>query len=1241
MRLKAIGVWILFLFCVSTLPAQKIDQEILKTMDKAFAYSKAKQYRTALKEFQKISERTKGIRTDRERDVYIKSLRMQILCHRILDEGKQAWECCERLIKLPLSGQVKQEINNIYLETGISYVQDEMLKESRNMTELRDILFRMEAYASPSMQKAIQELSSETWNLEALDHYRKGEIPQSYSCLLEAYDGFAKNKNMKRQNELLVMIRATEKKYAAWIESRYHLDTEEGLMALMQQAVHADSLHQVGEALQSFLIVSKHTREMRTDTKRDIYFLSQIRAVGCYMQMKRYSEAWSLCRDLLALSFTGEKRQEVEYWAVQSGSLYGSSRLVPGYRDYEEARKTFMAIIPYAEGEDYKYVQDMLGTSWYLEGAALVMKMQEKEAEKCYQNALTAFVASANLKQQGETFFQLGNLHRNVGNAKLAAEYWDKAKALAVQVKDSLLLANVRKEQTQLLRQQNEMSSYAEEAWALDSLSGIGQEQKYYLDYGDRMLEQGNYSMAEYYYNRSLYKMSLDKDGAALYILYYSKMRDLKMESGDYAAAADYGRRYLHLESDKNSLSYYMAWLTQGIIYARLKDAKNFASCFDFLMDNIDKKGLDIRAQALIYTTRGLGYSLFQEWQKAYDDFSIAEKNLLTHSGAMDENRLNNLSLRGKALSFLKRYDEALKIYKECADLYRSKYGEKSVLYNDILADLGAVYLLSGDSDKGCRVYAQAVEGFQHVVKSQLRYVSSADRSVFWNTILKKLWPMSSFALQAKATNNSFTEASYNALLFSKSLLLETERSLMTVFQKEGAEEDLKKFKMMLALQNQVASLYQKYGSDSDTLAILNDRIQKLDRELTVRSKAYADYTDFLDVDYRKIKGFLKDKELLVDFVDYVLQDGTKEYAAYLVRGDWEYPVLIRMFTQKEMDALLQGKGPDLLYGTASSGNVLKLLWEKIRPYAAEEATVYYVPSGKMYQVAWESLPMNDGSLLGDHYHFVRLSSAREVSRLYAVDEKPQTAVLYGGLQYDMTSDEMLAESRKYQKTLQFAMRGSLRGDSAFVALPESGEEVRQIAEILNGSRYRVKVNEGISGTEESFVSLSGQSPRILHLATHGFYFIPSEADQYDYLRGFRDAMLLSGLVLSGGNAAWKGEKLPEGVLGGILTAQDISGLDLSGTDLVVLSACQTGQGKVTAEGLYGLQRAFKKAGAQTLVMTLWRVSDRVTREFMVEFYKNLVLKNENKRSAFEKARSEIRSRYPEPFYWAGFIMID
>ena len=114
-------------------------------------------------------------------------------------------------------------------------------------------------------------------------------------------------------------------------------------------------------------------------------------------------------------------------------------------------------------------------------------------------------------------------------------------------------------------------------------------------------------------------------------------------------------------------------------------------------------------------------------------------------------------------------------------------------------------------------------------------------------------------------------------------------------------------------------------------------------------------------------------------------------------------------------------------------------------------------------------------------------------------------------------------------------------------------------------------------------------------------------------------------------------------MLGGILTANDIARLDLSYTDMVVLSACQTGLGKATSEGLYGLQRAFKKAGVGTIVMSLWNVSDKTTSEFMTTFYECLANKNNawNKRKAFEETKEIIRKKHPDPFHWAAFVMLD
>ena len=187
------------------------------------------------------------------------------------------------------------------------------------------------------------------------------------------------------------------------------------------------------------------------------------------------------------------------------------------------------------------------------------------------------------------------------------------------------------------------------------------------------------------------------------------------------------------------------------------------------------------------------------------------------------------------------------------------------------------------------------------------------------------------------------------------------------------------------------------------------------------------------------------------------------------------------------------------------------------------------------------------------------------------------------------------------------------------------------------------------NANEESLKDLSGKKINILHLATHGFFLPIEETRKIDYFQMLgRDnnptpdmSMRRSGLVMAGGNGAWSGDSIPEGIDDGILTAQEISVLDFREMDLVVLSACETGLGDInTSEGVFGLQRAFKKAGAKTLIMSLWKVNDEITKTLMNKFYQSLFTRK-SKHEAFLEAQQFIRSRHPEPQNWAAFIMLD
>lgn len=1166
-----------------------------------------------------------------------------------LTDETEAWSACQELMKLPAFGQDRLDIIDLYVNKGFRYVQKKFQNGSTDFEEIQVILQNLLPYAVKNERLEIRNAEAYLARLKAA-YYSKRAVDSTYLCLTEAYDGYTGWEGRSQQAEILATIRRIEQLFMFSLEKEACKDKGDGAIqsdtlsrnltpdevgALLQGALHDDSLNYTLNALLKFLIVKKHTRKLASEGEWRIHIVAMIRAMECYQHLRRYREAWNMCLQLLSLPLTAPEQKRAESSALKCGDLLASALLRGEQKEYKEARDILERILPFARPDRVPKIQNKLARTWLQEGVDAFFEMKQDTAAFCYQNALRLYQLGGDVEQQAVLLLHLSETESCSGNMKEASRLLEQAQILARQVGVQPLQRDITKRQLLVARSENDRKAYAEWAheWDLQPDSSM---QKLYDEWGDRMVALGNYDMAGFYYEKSLLgNTSLSRD--VLLSAYYDKMCNLYVEARDYVKAEKYGREAVKM----GPLTRYTDWIRLGIIYAGQHNWLEFEACYKHLLEIAVSEQSGARERALIYSSRALGYTFFWNWHRACEDLQKADNILTTHYGPSDSGRLNVLSLLGAVLSKMEQTEKACQVYRSCVKLARKTAGEYSLACSNALEKQAQAEWMLGRKKQGCQLYARSISVLQSYVRSQLRYVSPTEREVFWQENIERLWNMSAYAVRMEAWDNAFTETCYDALLFSKGLLLESEKSMSEVLQREGTPYDRKVFQEICDLQTRITGLRRDEAYSKDTLAMWQTQMQRLDHELTVRSQAYADYTAFLDWDFRKVKECLNDHEVLVDFVDYVSFRKERQYAAFLIRKDWKYPLLLRLCTQEELDNLMREKPVDFLYRRENSRQIQELLWRRISSYIKEGETVYYVPSGDVYQLSFESLPADNDSLLGEHYLFVRLSSARELAPKECPEKETRTAVLYGGLQYDLSTEEMQSESRKYPASSFWAVRSLLRGDSVFAALPESREEVRQIADLLQADHYQVTVYEGALGSEESFLNLNGRSPRLLHLATHGFYFTPDEARQYDYLRGFQNAMYLSGLVLSGGNAVWQGKELPEGVMGGILTAQDIASLDLSGTDLVVLSACQSGRGKITAEGLYGLQRAFKKAGVQTLVLTLWRISDRVTREFMVAFYQNLADEKGDKRKAFEKARSQIRARYPEPFYWAGFIMTD
>ena len=480
----------------------------------------------------------------------------------------------------------------------------------------------------------------------------------------------------------------------------------------------------------------------------------------------------------------------------------------------------------------------------------------------------------------------------------------------------------------------------------------------------------------------------------------------------------------------------------------------------------------------------------------------------------------------------------------------------------------------------------------------------------------------------------------YNFLLFNKGLLLETSVGYARAVYSAGDSGVISKYERLRNL-NRYINGEPVSTAPGVSLEEARKTASGLERGITMYLRQNNDYTDELDYTFSDIVDALDKRDAAIEFVVYHnVVDNKSYYAAMLARKDYRRPRFVVLCPEEDLDKLM-GFSLDTLYGkSAVSEELYDLIWSPLVPYLTGTKTVYFSPAGCLNMLSVENLYDGEKRFY-ESYNAVRVSSTREVCREEA-KRKYASAVLYGGLVYDEDEATMIAESRKWG--LDTAVRSGWRYLSGTL------DEVNRIAAIMSQSKWDYKLFISEKGNEESFKALSGGRFDVLHMATHGFYKTEKEAERSDFFinNPFMaqnephevSSLQRTGLLMSGGNMAWNGGTVPEGVEDGVLTAAEIASLDFSFCDLVVLSACKTGLGEITDEGVYGLQRAFKNAGVSTIIMSLWEVNDEVTSLMMQEFYSNLV-KGKSKRESFYDAQNEVRKKYDSPYYWAAFIMLD
>lgn len=867
--------------------------------------------------------------------------------------------------------------------------------------------------------------------------------------------------------------------------------------------------------------------------------------------------------------------------------------------------------------------------------------------------------AQKGYRELGDVGFQIqvteamGALKAGLGEWEKAKQHYQDALQIATEANEEFAQSKVMVDLLALYRTVGDIIGYNHYQKALDSLYHVSNSAKlktvYHLYWSNEYLARKEFAMVETQLLQCWDVMQdlpfSDREQAKL--TYYSSMMNLKQQQRQYKDAISAAKHYIEqtkILNGRNSDQQYKAYSKLCTLYALDNDSTRAFACLDSLERGVGHSYQDKEVIANFYNVKGCCYRDFKKFDKAIACFDKAYETLYDKRTEDSPSKFASLLNKSEAYFMLKRYDDAYASFSEYVETSRNKYGETSGTYCQALFTLVNIEGARGNINEADSLFRMSMNCLLVNMKQLWRYSTPSQREQFWMETLNNLSGMAAFAIKCGNFDSELTETCYSALLFSKSLLLETEKSVVDIIRKEGTDDDIANYRNLLAVNNRLLVLRNNYEYNKLEIDSLTIQQRELEQRLSHKCQSYNEYETYLDINYEKVRNSLADHEVVVDFSDYQTEDSVRQYAAYIYDKDKSHPLLVKCFDQQQLDSLLDGMQNFTLYNYEQlQDRTAKLIWNPIEASIAKGSTVYYIPSGIMHGIALEALPLSDGTTLGQHYDFVRLTSAREIVNAHHSNKMNRTATLYGGLQYSLDPQKMEEESKVYEKSDLAGLVRSEYGESGFKDLRNTKDEVRKIEKTLVDNGFSVKAYLGSKGNAESFVALNGKSPSIVHIATHGFYYTPDEAKDKDFLSGYTDAMSLSGLVFAGGNAAWLGKKNVDGVLGGVLTAKDIANLDFKGTDLLVLSACKTGQGKVTAEGVFGLQRAFKKAGVGTIIMSLWNVDDKVTSEFMVAFYEQLTDKanNWNKRKAFEQTKEIIRKKHPDPYYWAAFVMLD
>lgn len=573
-----------------------------------------------------------------------------------------------------------------------------------------------------------------------------------------------------------------------------------------------------------------------------------------------------------------------------------------------------------------------------------------------------------------------------------------------------------------------------------------------------------------------------------------------------------------------------------------------------------------------------------------------------------------------------------------------------------------------GDIEKAWESYILYYSQLKATAPFEFTLNPNYEYSDHWKQTTGRLKAVQRFCVEYLSYNPGLARICFELELFMKSLMLDFSSRVHRKIMASGDEEFIsdwntvmrgrdyldKAMPLLKQLETHIQTIRQNIVSAASISKALVERydhqLQSLRGVDTMNLAAKSALIDkamqrfpgiFDNIHLGHVAKSLRVSDALVEYFTYPGKKGETVYGVFVIRSEYDYPK-IEMLGNEAM--LLRH-----LNGNMDFDGLYRYLWESVNQLVGDCSDIYVIPSGILHKVPFAAL-CNSAEYISDKHTIHTLLSSKDIVGINDAGETfvNNTILLLGGADFDYMQD---GESSTPDTTndhddanITENMLRSSRGQG-FGYLPGSLREIETIREILWTKEWHVRLLTDTEATKTTLQNdLSRFAPDILHISTHGFW-IPSpvsdDAPNRNMFRIAENPLMRSGLVFSGVNTLWN-MVYPPGIDNGVLTAQEISRMYLSGTGLVVLSACETGAGAINdSEGVYGLQRGFRLAGAGKMLVSLWDVPDKETTDMMISFYRHLA-SGHSVKQAFDLTQKDMRVKNPDnPESWAGFVLIE